>query len=129
MYACPGATWQGVACDAATGRVTHVEFPTVWQLCSPNPCQLPPTLFSTLSALAVFKLPDANIAANLATLDLSGSYMMEVLDLSGNPGVTGQLNGDWPNWMPYLKNLSLSGATDLVSSQCIVLEASGVFQQ
>jgi hypothetical protein len=62
-----------------------------------------------------FKIPGANIAADLATLDMSGSYMLEVLDLSGSPGVTGQLSASWPGWMPYLKQLSLSGATNLVS--------------
>uniref|UniRef100_A0A383W5T1 Leucine-rich repeat-containing N-terminal plant-type domain-containing protein n=1 Tax=Tetradesmus obliquus TaxID=3088 RepID=A0A383W5T1_TETOB len=41
--------------------------------------------------------------------------MLEDLDLSGSPGVTGQLSASWPAWMPYLKQLSLSGATNLGS--------------
>jgi hypothetical protein len=40
--------------------------------------------------------------------------MLEELDLSGSAGVTGPLSASWPQWMPYLKKLSLSGATNLV---------------
>lgn len=88
-------------------------------LCSPTPCQLAPNFFSTLTALIVFKIPGANIGADLATLDMSSSWMLEDLDLSGSPGVTGQLSASWPAWMPYLKELRLSGATNLVSGVTI----------
>jgi hypothetical protein len=56
----------------------------------------------------------SNVAADLSTLDLSMSWMLEELDLSGNAGVTGPLSASWPQWMPYLDKLSLSGATGLV---------------
>jgi hypothetical protein len=114
VYACPGAPWQGVTCDSATGRITHMDLTTNTPLCSTSPCQLAPDFFRTLTALVVFRIPESNVAADLSTLDLSESYMLEELDLSGSAGVTGPLSGSWPQWMPYLKSLSLSGATNLV---------------
>jgi Leucine-rich repeat (LRR) protein len=43
--------------------------------------------------------------------------MLEELDLSGSAGVIGPLSASWPQWMPYLKNLSLSGASNLVGAK------------
>lgn len=95
---CPATAWEGVSCDAATGRVSVIEL-TGRHLCDPVPCALPQQLFFKLSGLEAFKIPGVNIAASFlgpSALNLNGSRRLRVLDLSNNTGVRGPLGPPWP---------------------------------
>lgn len=112
-WSCPDPAWQGITCNNATGRITRIELNNQ-MLCNPA-CPLDPALFRAATALSVFDVHMANVAADLSTFEFNSSFNIEQLVLSGNPLVVGPLNDYWPVWMPYLTKLDLSGTTNVVS--------------
>jgi len=69
-----------------------------------------------LTALQVLNLSRTSFAADLATLDLTGMYMLKTLDLSHAVSIAGALPAEWPSQMPALRELYLVGPQILVRS-------------
>lgn len=77
-----------------------------------------PFMFSAqsgLTALHTLSLAGTSFALDMASMDLSGLFMLRVLDLRNMPHLIGPLSASWPTWMPALEELQLSGVSNGVS--------------
>lgn len=78
---------------------------------------IPQGLFKQLSAVSSVSLGSANVGAHLSGPDALqfGNPLLRKLDLSNNPGIMGPLSSSWPDGMPALEMLTLSGISSMVS--------------
>lgn len=105
---CPSPAWAGVGCDAATGRVTSLNLTSTPLACSAS-CLLPPNLLPGLSALKALSLAGTSLGRPLAALDVSMLWQLEALDLSNAPNLAGPLPAEWPQHLPSLRSLRVTG--------------------
>lgn len=114
---CPNS-WEGIDCDAATGRITGITLAGKVLPCDSTGCALLPIFAfdGGLTALHVLNLSRTSFTADLATLDLTGMYMLKILDLSHAVSIVGALPAEWPSQMPALRELYLAGPQILVSN-------------
>jgi hypothetical protein len=70
---------------------------------------------SGLMALHTLNLAGTSFALDMNALDMSGLFMLAVLDLRTMPHLNGPLNPSWAAWMPALQELHLSGLSNGVS--------------
>ena len=72
--------------------------------------QLSEMVYDGRLRIEAIRRPDSRVAGNLNNVDLENLKYLEVLDLSNNPMLSGNLQKDW-NKMEYLKELNLGGCT------------------
>lgn len=115
---CP-AYWEGIACDLETGRVTGINLAGRVLACGAS-CQLHPQLLATLTALQHLKLAGTSFAVQLSSIG-SSLALLQTLDLSYAPNVQEPLPPSWPEQLPWLVELRLSGLANLVGVRACVV--------
>lgn len=114
--------WDGISCDASTGRVSNINLAGRALPCDAlaGGCQLLPGMFAAeagITALQRLNLSHTTFAANISALDLSGQHLLKALDLRHMPNLVGTLSPAWSQLMPQLQELYLASLPDAVSAQ------------